>query len=564
VITVNRRIEGGDYGSAGTATRVLKDQLRMAGAPFDTLRRAMIASYEAEMNVVIHASRGTLWARIDDAQLDLEVIDEGPGIPDVELALREGWSTASDEARRMGFGAGMGLPNIRRNSDRFEIDSQVGRGTRVRSTILFPVRPGGSPLREDPDTAASAPGLRADRCRACRACLTACPTAALRLHGDSPRLLAPRCIGCTECATACPDRVFVIGGEDVRPLADTGSVLVVPRAFLASFAAAPAVVLSALSALGFAEIRITEEWEAALRREALDFAGRGGGPFIAPSCPAVVALVEARFPGLIDRLAPFAPPVAAAATGFPLHRLVLVAACPAQRDAALRESCAGRIAVAAPADLAAAVQHLLNNGAAAAGGAAAAARGTADAGRGAPAAGEAAAGQELQPAGVLRVTGLRHVVRVLELAEAGVLTGVRLLEPFACDGGCAGSSYLGVEPVVAGHRLALDRSSPAARSSTAAAAVARRHAAAPRTGARLHSDMATAIAMLGAIDEAARSLPGRDCGFCGAPTCAAFAEDLVLGRAGASDCPHRTRPLGGAVAHRSGDRTDRPRGGSIA
>ncbi len=364
MITLNRRIEGSDFSSAGSATRVLKDQLRMAGVPVDTLRRAMIASYEAEMNVVIHARRGTLWARIDGGQLDLEVIDEGPGIPDIELALREGWSTASDEARRMGFGAGMGLPNIRRNSDRFEIDSQVGRGTRVRSTILFPRRPGRLPVPEDPDAPAPAPEIRADRCRACQACLAACPTAALRLHGSGPRLLASRCIGCTACAASCPDRVFVIDGADARPPVGTGSVLVVPRGFLASFAAAPAAVLSALSALGFAEVRFTEEWERALRLEALDRTVRGGGPLVAPSCPAVESLVEARFPGLLPRMAPFASPLAAAAAGFPLHRLVVVPACPAQREAVRRESRAGRVAVVAPADLAAAVQPLLAGGAA--------------------------------------------------------------------------------------------------------------------------------------------------------------------------------------------------------
>jgi hypothetical protein len=149
---------------------------------------------------------------------------------------------------------------------------------------------------------------------------------------------------------------------------------------------------------------------------------------------------------------------------------------------------------------------------------------------------------------VLRVTGLRHAVRVLELAEAGALSGVRLLEPFACDHGCAGSPYLGVDPFVAGHRLALANPAAAREGADAAAAIGRRHPPAPRAGTRLDPDMATAIALLGAIDEAARSLPGRDCGSCGAPTCAAFAEDVVLGRAGASDCQHRTRPLGGRTS----------------
>jgi hypothetical protein len=305
---------------------------------------------------------------------------------------------------------------------------------------------------------------------------------------------------------------------------------VVPRGFLASFAAAPAAVLSALSDLGFAEIRITEDWERALQREALDQASRGEGPLIAPSCPAIAALVEIRFPSLLRHMALLASPIAAAAAGFPLHRLVVVPACPAQREAVRRESRAGRVAVVAPTDLAAAVQPLLAGGSA---GSAAAAVRTAT----------AMAGPE--PDGVLRVTGLRHAVRVLELAEAGALPGARLLEPFACDRGCAGSPYLGVDPFVVGLRLALAGPAPAREGSVAAAAVGRRTPPAPRAGARLDPDMTTAIGMFGAIDEAARSLPGRDCGSCGAPTCTAFAEDLVLGRAGASDCPHRTRPLGG-------------------
>lgn len=545
MITVNRRIEGGDFASAGSATRLLKDRLRMAGVPLEVMRRAMIASYEAEMNVVIHARRGSLWARIDGARLDLEVIDDGPGIPDLDLALREGWSTASEEARRMGFGAGMGLPNIRRSSDRFAIDSEVGRGTRVRSTILLHDRAGGPSPREEPETAAPVPEIRADRCRACRACLSACPTAALRVRDDGLRLLESRCIGCTQCAAACPDRVFGVGvSDELRDPQAAGSALVVPRGFLASFAASPAAVLSALSRLGFAEIRFTEEWDRALVSAALDLAVRRNEPLILPSCPAVTALLQTRFPALLARLAPFVSPLAAAAAGFPLHRLVAVPACPAQRDEVRGESRTGRVAVASPVDLAAAVLPQLAGGSAAGPGSAESPESRS--GDGAEAA-AAAFGDEPDPRGVLRVSGLRHAVRVLELTEAGALRGVLLLEPFACDRGCIGSPYLGVDPFVAAHRLSEARVAPVRESSAAAAAVSRRQAVAPRTGTRLDADMKTAIAMLASIDEAARRLPGRDCGSCGAPTCAAFAEDLVLGRAGASDCSNRTRPLGGTV-----------------
>lgn len=524
MITVNRPIEGGDFGSAGSATRLLKDHLRSVGVPVDALRRAMIASYEAEMNVVIHARRGSLWARMDDQRLDLEVVDEGPGIPDIELALREGWSTASEEARRMGFGAGMGLPNIRRNSDRFEIDSQPGRGTRVRSTILLAARPVAAVVREQADAPVPAPGIRADRCRGCHACLAACPTAALRVRDAGPQLLASRCIGCTECATACPDRVFTLDAPDaVDGVAVEGAALVVPAGFLAGFAAPPATVLSALSSLGFVRVGITEEWARALRREALVRARRGEGPLVAPSCPAVVALVESRFPVLLRRMAPLATPPAAAVAGFTLQRVVVVPACPAQREAVLAEGRAGRISVARPEELAAAVRPLLAGAVDGTDEAAAAARDPDDDAR-----------------GVLRVTGMRHVLRALELAEAGALPDVVLIEPFACDGGCLGSPYLGIDPFVAAHRLAPAPPAGCVR----AAAVERSRAPAPRPGARLDPDMGTAIRMLGAIDAAARALPGRDCGSCGAPTCAVFAEDLVVGRAGASDCPHRTRPIG--------------------
>jgi anti-sigma regulatory factor (Ser/Thr protein kinase) len=131
------QICGGDFERAGAASRLLKEQLKKIGVAPDILRRAMIAAHEAEMNVVIHARRGTMKAVLDDQQARVEVIDEGPGIADTGLAMTEGYSTAGRQARRLGFGAGMGLPNIRKSVDRFTLESTVGKGTRLCFTIYL-------------------------------------------------------------------------------------------------------------------------------------------------------------------------------------------------------------------------------------------------------------------------------------------------------------------------------------------------------------------------------------------------------------------------------------------
>ncbi len=320
------RIEGGDFDAAGIATRKLKEQLAKIGVNGAAMRRAMIASYEAEMNVVIHARTGTLWARLDDGKLDLEISDEGPGIPDVELALREGWSTASQKARQMGFGAGMGLPNIRRNSDQFEIETRVGRGTRVRSTILLAGIADG-----DAEVDVPGPGplaVASDRCRRCLRCIFACPAGALRVHDKGPEVLTALCIGCTECLGACPAGVYDIR-EDARSAralraVPQGAVCVVPAGFIAGFPVdhAPSRVREALRVMGFTEVRLLEEWAAALRREARARAASGTGPLplIPPVCPGVVALVESRYPSLIPHLGPWLSPIEAAGEEFPWDR----------------------------------------------------------------------------------------------------------------------------------------------------------------------------------------------------------------------------------------------------
>jgi serine/threonine-protein kinase RsbT len=99
------------------------------------MRRTVIVAYEGEMNVVMYARQGTLTLILTDEGITLEIDDEGPGIPDINLALQEGYSTASDEMRELGFGFGMGLPNMKKNSDEFHIESEVGKGTRVFAKI---------------------------------------------------------------------------------------------------------------------------------------------------------------------------------------------------------------------------------------------------------------------------------------------------------------------------------------------------------------------------------------------------------------------------------------------
>ena len=125
-------VRGGDFAAAGEASTRVKSVLRQVGLEADLIRRIAIATYEAEMNVVIHAEAGQLSVHINPAGVEVVVSDTGPGIPDIDLAMREGYTTASDRAREMGFGAGMGLPNIKRCADELSIESTVGQGTTVR------------------------------------------------------------------------------------------------------------------------------------------------------------------------------------------------------------------------------------------------------------------------------------------------------------------------------------------------------------------------------------------------------------------------------------------------
>jgi len=128
-------IQGRNFDTAGEVSGEIKVVLRDLGIDATDLRRVVIVAFEAEMNVVMYARRGTLTLIVTDEDINLEVVDEGPGIPDIELAMQEGYSTAPDEMREMGFGFGMGLPNMKKYSDEFRVESEVGKGTSVFSKV---------------------------------------------------------------------------------------------------------------------------------------------------------------------------------------------------------------------------------------------------------------------------------------------------------------------------------------------------------------------------------------------------------------------------------------------
>ena len=122
-------VSADDFVSAGAASAAVKKTLKQLGCSPDFIRRTSIAMYEGEINMVIHGGGGIADVEISENQVTITLTDEGPGIADISLAMKEGFSTAPDKVREMGFGAGMGLPNIKKQSDDFDLISEVGKGT---------------------------------------------------------------------------------------------------------------------------------------------------------------------------------------------------------------------------------------------------------------------------------------------------------------------------------------------------------------------------------------------------------------------------------------------------
>jgi len=135
VLRQQYNVSADDFAAAGAASAAVKKTLKQLGFSPDFIRRTSIAMYEGEINMVIHGGGGVAEAEVAEDYVKITLKDQGPGIPDINLAMQEGFSTASDSVRELGFGAGMGLPNIKKQSDDFSLSSEPGKGTTLVITI---------------------------------------------------------------------------------------------------------------------------------------------------------------------------------------------------------------------------------------------------------------------------------------------------------------------------------------------------------------------------------------------------------------------------------------------
>ena len=135
LLTFHFDVDGDDFTSAGQASVQIKKSLRQLGISPDTIRRVSIAMYEGEINMVIHAGGGEADVSVSEDHVIIVLKDKGPGIPNIEQAMQEGFSTAPDAIRSLGFGAGMGLPNMKRYTDFMNIESEVGKGTTITMKV---------------------------------------------------------------------------------------------------------------------------------------------------------------------------------------------------------------------------------------------------------------------------------------------------------------------------------------------------------------------------------------------------------------------------------------------
>lgn len=556
-------ISRGEFARIGEETSGLKRSLLGIGFPAEASRRALIAAYELGMNIIIHARDGLLRLLWKEGQVEITAEDNGPGIPDIALAMKEGYSTAPEHIREMGFGAGMGLPNARKASDEFHIESEVGKGTKIVCTV--------SPGSEDLQASAYFHSVRLDptRCKGCTNCIKGCPTEAIRVRDGQAFILEDRCIDCGECIRRCPNMAKTAVSDSWEALSILDyKIALVPPSFYGCFAdMTPDEVRAALLAPGGFDEVFDVSVAADLCSEMMrDYIKKrpGEGPFISPACPAVLRLIQVKYPSLLDRVIPCEAPMEVAAwlakTRIDRDRpvrnpsAVFISPCPAKITASRQPVGRGRSLVDASISATQAFLWVRDN------------RGSplpegvspfpASSGLGI---GWGKSGGEMAAVGLmgLAVDGISHVSGFLDELEAGGVDGqVEFIEMQACAGGCVGGCLHAANPFVSRMRL---RNLAERHKDSEPHRLVRETSTdrpelwfslnlLPRPIFRLDSDPAKAEEKLAEIKVIEQGLPGLDCGACGAPTCRALAEDIVLGRGSEWDCTFKLRERLGELA----------------
>lgn len=563
----------GEFKRIGEETSGLKRALLGIGFPAEASRRALVAAYELGMNIIIHAYRGVLRMYWKDGALEITATDNGPGICDIDLAMKEGYSTAPEYVREMGYGAGMGLPNAKKASDRFSIHSEVGQGTTVSCTVL----PGQADLKASPYF--HSVRLDEERCKGCTNCIKGCPTEAIRVRGGKAFILEDRCIDCGECIRRCPNLAKSAVSDQWEALSDFDlKVALVPPSFYGMFGdMTPEAVRAALRAPGgfdeVFDVSVAADLASIVMAEYMRD-HPGAGPFISPSCPAVVRLIQVKYPSLLGHIIPCEAPMEMAAwlakTALRSRDLsrnpsaVFISPCPAKITAARQPVGRGRSLVDAVVSASAAHRWVVDH---------AAGTGAGDGG----ARDVASSLESIRPTGLglgwgrssgemaavgahgLSVDGISRVASVLDEIEKGSFSAeVDFVEACACPGGCVGGCLNVGNPFVAKMRLAnlaearqketpvpdpmvssLDGDRPEVWFSLRLA---------PRPIFRLDEDPGKAERKLRRLQVIEKELPGLDCGACGAPTCRALAEDIILERGLAWDCTFKLRERLGVLA----------------
>ncbi|NLW07321.1 MAG: 4Fe-4S binding protein [Clostridia bacterium] len=386
------------------------------------------------------------------------------------------------------------------------------------------------------------------RCKGCTNCIKRCPTEAIRVREGKAYIIQERCIDCGECIRVCPNHAKTAVGDSLEELSAYQYNIALPApSFVSQFAPRASLeqTLGSLISLGFDaifEVALAAEIVSKAARRYLDNY-RGKRPLISPACPAVVGLIQVRFPSLLDQLLPLATPmdVAArlakregvAASGLPPEAVgtFFISPCPAKITAARqrRNGLAGPDGVIPMRDIYGDVLQNLKSAA------------PYPSRAGAGGYGWGHSGGEKKCIGgphLLEVDGINQVIDVLTMIEAGYLQDIDYLEMQACPGGCVGGALMVTNPYVARMRLRelTSRIGPRPEELPEAGDSLKPYSYLPRPALRLDPDLATALEKMHQVEATDKMLPGLDCGACGAPSCRAFAEDVVRGEAQDIDC----------------------------